>query len=425
MTNPTPEIVSALGIEITDRSGHSLIDLSAAMASSLGHRDEAVVDAIVRAAESNLGTGFDSMGPEALRSLGEPFDSFAAIAITASASEANECAIRIARAAGQSGDESSGARFRIVTLLGSDHGDTLACRSAGGRIDNQAALLPLAAGFRHVAPGDARAIEKAIDGQTIAVMLSPVDWSRGGEPYDAEYLLQIRKICDDRNLLMIVDETRLPAAISGNWFFHQAAEISPDIVTASAGWTGGLPGGLVFVADSAHAAATASGSRETRAAAASSDGDDDSNGDGEDCGKDHFWRSPAMPIGEIDYPLLRAVIAATSEKIVASGGPIQIADAAVRWDQSWQAFVEGFEFVSGCVTAGLWAVIRFDLPAGEVRRVAKKHGLRWIESSDTTLLACLPILDRADGDNRVSPKGELFQKLRSILETIERQTIES
>jgi hypothetical protein len=419
MTKPASEIVSALGIEITSGDGTTLIDLAAAMASSLGHRDGAVVDAILRSTETNLGSGFDSIGPEALRSLGEPFDSFAAIKITASASEANECAIRIARAAGQSGDDTSGARFRIITLLGSDHGDTLACRSAGGRVENQAALLPLAAGFRHVSPGDARAVEKAIDGQTIAVLLSPVDWSRGGEPYDGEYLRQIRKICDDRGLLMIVDETRLPAAISGNWFFHQAAEITPDIVTASAGWTGGLPGGLVFVADSAHAAATIGGT------STSSGDDDDSNDDGEIAGKNHFWPSTAMPIGEIDYPLLRAVIAATAEKIVATGGPGQIADAAQQWDQSWQSFVEGFEFVSGCVTAGFWAVTRFDLPVSEVRRVAQKHGLRWVESSDTTLLACLPILDRADDDNRVSSEGELFQKLRMSLETIERQTIES
>lgn len=443
MSNQQTAIVSANGIEITDGSGRVLIDLAAAMASSLGHRDAAIVDAILQVAGANLGSGFDPIGPSDLRSLGEPFDSFAAIAITPSVSEANERAIRIARQAGQLRDGGPGSggtgnggpgsggtsdRFRIITLLGGVHGDTLACRSAGGRIDDQAALLPLAAGFRHVAPGDTRALEKAIDAQTIAVMLAPVDWTRGGEPFEADYLRQIRKICDDRDLLMIVDETRLPAAISGNWFFYQAAEISPDIVTASAGWTGGLPGGLIFVADSAHAAAT-----HGTAAAGTSDslqigssGDDDSASDGEIGDKAQFCRSPAMPIGETDYPLLRAVIGATAHRIVAGGGPGQIAEAASGWDEAWQSFVDGFEFVSGCMTVGLWAVTRFDLPVGEVRRAAEKHGLRWIESSDTTLLACLPILNIGSGGKGLpSTHEKLFQKLRLTLETIERQTIES
>lgn len=425
MSNQTTAIVSANGIEITDGSGRTLIDLAAAMASSLGHRDSAVVEAIGRATQANLGSGFDSIGPNDLRSIGEPFDSFASIAITPSASEANERAIRVARQAGQSDDGASASRFRIITLLGSEHGDTLACRSAGGRIEDQAALLPLVAGFRHVAPGDTRALEKAIDAQTVAIMLAPVDWTRGGEPFDADYLRQIRKLCDERDLLLIVDETRLPAAISGDWFFHQAAGISPDIVTASAGWTGGLPGGLIFVADSANAAATHGGSVSVPSVGGS-DGDGDAGGDGEVGGKPQFCRSQAMPIGEIDYPLLRAVITATAKKIVSGGGPGQIADAAARWDEAWQRFVDGFEFVSGCVTVGLWAVMRFDLPVNEVRRAAEKHGLRWPQSSDTTLIACLPILDTAIGGKRESsPEEELVQKLRLTLETIERQTIES
>jgi hypothetical protein len=433
MSNQQTAIVSASGIEITDGSGRVLIDLAAAMASSLGHRDAAVVDAILQAAGASLGSGFDSIGPDDLRSLGEPFDSFAAIAITPSVSEANERAIRIARQAGQlrdaaSGDGGSSDRYRIITLLGGDHGDTLACRSAGGRIDDQAALLPLAAGFRHVAPGDARALDKAIDAQTIAILLAPVDWTRGGEPFDADYLRQIRKICDERGLLLIVDETRLPAAISGNWFFHQAAEISADIVTASAGWTGGLPGGLIFVADSAHAAAIKGCTAVDRVDSLQNEsvGDDDAGGDSEIGVKVQFCGRSTMPIGETDYPLLRAVIAATAGKIVADGGPGQIGETATRWHEAWQTFVDGFEFVSGCMTVGLWAVTRFDLPVGEVRRAAEKHGLRWIESSDTTLLACLPILNSATGGKGLSSTPEeLFQKLRLTLEAIERQTIES
>lgn len=424
-TAKATDIVSASGIEITDGAGHRMIDLVAAFASTLGHRDPGLVSAITKACGENLGSGFDTLSPDSLPSLGEPFDVFEAVSIAPSASEANERALRIARRAGHANDDPSSARFRIITLLASDHGDTLACRSASGRIEDQAGLLPLTPGFRHVAAGDSRALEKAIDPQTVAVMLAPVDWSRGGWPLDANYLRQVRKVCDDHSLLLIVDETRLPPAISGHWFFHQAADIQPDILTAAAGWTGGLPGGLVMVTGAALEAAIDVGPPPSDPLN-HSDHDDQSGGDAPLNAKVSFHSATSMPIGETDYPVLRAVIAATAQGIIARGGPSQVADAAQRLDQAWQRFVEGFEFVSGCATQGLWAVTQFDLPASEVRRAAEKQNLRWIQSSDTTLLACLPMLESVIGDNSdASPESDFFQKLRLALETIERQTIES
>src|SRR5690606_33869579 len=125
------------------------------------------------------------------------FAAFADVCLVPSATEANEAAIGIARviAAAQSDSGDSGAgtpRERIITLLGSIHGDTLACRSASGRIADQLHGGPLMAGFRHIAPGDVRALSKAVDETTAAVLLAPVDWSRGGEPFDADYLLEVR-----------------------------------------------------------------------------------------------------------------------------------------------------------------------------------------------------------------------------------------
>src|SRR5690606_32202008 len=143
------------------------------------------------------------------------------ISLLPSAAQANEWAIRIARTLAADREENQSSRYRIITLLGSDHGDTLACRSASGQVAGQAVGGPLAAGFQHVAPGDLRGLSKAVDTNTAAVLLSPVDWNRGGEPLPAEYLTEVRQLCDTHAALLIVDETRLPPAVSGQWFFHQ------------------------------------------------------------------------------------------------------------------------------------------------------------------------------------------------------------
>ena len=409
-------IVSATGIEIVDTAGHTVTDLAAALASCLGHRHPDVVAAITTACQSDLGAGFTPADPLHLVSLGEPFSGFRFAQVVASASEANECAIRIARMAGQSsvaeggGDGGASDRFRIVTVLGGYHGDTLACRSAGGRFEDQTANLPLAPGFRHVAAGDARAIAKAVDGQTAAVLIAPVDWAAGGEPFAADYLRQVRQICDDAGALLIIDETRLPPAISGRWFFHQSAEIAADVVTASAGWTGGLAGGLVLVGESVPAGAVV-------AAPSASD---------EELAKNARHVETLLPpagrsaLPQSDVPVLREVVAATAAAVRKMGGPESVAPVAGRWAEHWDALAEGFEFVNRVSTLGLWAMVRFDLPASDVQNAAAAESIRLLRSGETSLIACLPMMTTTENAEEM-----IFGRLRQALETIERQTIES
>jgi acetylornithine/succinyldiaminopimelate/putrescine aminotransferase len=410
-----PSIVSATGIELVDTAGHTIIDLAAALASCLGHRHPDVVAAITAACQSDLGAGFTPADPLHLVSLGEPFSDFRFAQVVASASEANECAIRIARLAGQSsvaegggGDGGASDRFRIVTVLGGYHGDTLACRSAGGRFEDQAANLPLAPGFRHVAAGDARAIAKAVDGQTAAVLIAPVDWAAGGEPFSADYLRQVRQICDDAGALLIIDETRLPLAISGRWFFHQSAEIAADVVTASAGWTGGLAGGLVLVSESVPAGAIVSSQ----------------NRSGEDSAKNARNAATLLPpagesaLPQSDVTVLREIVAATAQAVRKMGGPESVTPEAARWAEHWDALAEGFEFVDRVSTLGLWAMVRFDLPSIDVQNAAAAESIRLLRSGETSLVACLPMMTTMKNAEEM-----IFGRLRQALETIERQTI--
>lgn len=394
----------AAGIEITDAEGTTRFDLLAAMASSLGHRDEGLLRALSQAADAYLGPGamlsrWVEPQDEPLTGVtaaGEPpFSEFAAVRLLPSVAEANDLAIRLARQIGLSGEAAgrggrgtaAGDAYRVITLLGSDLGDTLACRSASGTFERQASLGPLVPGFRHVAPGDLRALEKSVDPQTAAVLLAPVDWSRGGLAWDADYLPKVRELCDSKNLLLILDETRLPAAIGGHWFYHQAAAIRPDVVIASAGWTGGLPGGLVMVAREDHAAIAFGDGRSSR---------DDS-----------------------DYPLLLEIVRATAAGIESLGGPEQAIALGEAWRAGLRELVEGFEFLADIETQGLWAVLRSDIDAHGIAAACGRAGVRLAVTTDTTLLACPPLSVTAN--NLI----EILARLRSGLETVERETIES
>ena len=395
-------VVSSSGVEIIDASQRRLLDLAAAYASPLGHRAAAIVAALTDACQSYLGGADDALTDAIAAEWSVPFSEFGDVALLPSAAQANEWAIRIARTLAAADDGSQSSRHRIVTLLGSDHGDTLACRSASGQVAGQAFGGPLAAGFQHVAAGDLRAISKAIDANTAAVLLAPVDWNRGGEPFAADYLAEVRQLCDANAALLIVDETRLPAALSGQWFFHQTPGIEADLVTAAAGWTGGLPGGLLL----AHAAVI-------------------------DRLQDHHDRSPSateeglfslraagrLPLR--DYPVLRAMVRATAAAVVELGGPEQLAALSEHWAAAWQELANSFEFISSVSTTGLWTIVQVDVPAAEVLAASEALGLRMQASGETTVLVCPPI------NLTVQEADSLLETLRAALETIERQAIES
>lgn len=393
---------SSSGVEIIDVSQGRLLDLAAAYAGPLGHRAAAIVEALSSASQSYLGGAEDVLSDAIASQWSVPFSDFGDISLLPSAAQANEWAIRIARTLAADREENQSSRYRIITLLGSDHGDTLACRSASGQVAGQAVGGPLAAGFQHVAPGDLRGLSKAVDTNTAAVLLSPVDWNRGGEPLPAEYLTEVRQLCDTHAALLIVDETRLPPAVSGQWFFHQTQGVEADLVTAGAGWTGGLPGGLLL----SHAAII-------------------------DRLQDHHDRSPSSAEASLfslraagrlpieDYPVLRAVVRATAAALVEFGGPEQFAAPSERWAATWQELANSFEFISSVSTTGLWTIVQVDVPAAEVLAAAAPLGLRMLASGETTLLVCPPI-------NITDQESDLmFEQLRAALETIERQAIES
>ena len=153
-----------------------------------------------------------------------------------SGAEANECAIKIARRHG----EAKGA-WKIVTLENSFHGRTLTTLAATGQDSFHQYFLPLTDGFVYVPGNDLGALEKAVDETVCAVMVESVQGEGGVIPMEEEYLRGVRKLCDSKGILMILDEVQTGVGRTGHFFSYQGAGVQPDVVTAAKALAGGLP----------------------------------------------------------------------------------------------------------------------------------------------------------------------------------------
>jgi acetylornithine/succinyldiaminopimelate/putrescine aminotransferase len=157
-----------------------------------------------------------------------------------SGAEANECALKLARRFGGRG------RHVVVSAFGSFHGRTLATLHATGQPAKHEVFQPLPEGFRHVAWDDLDALESALDPSVTAVLLEPVQGEGGVNPATVEYLHGVRRLCDERGLLMILDEVQTGLGRCGSWFAHQQMGVVPDVVTMAKALGNGMPIGACW-----------------------------------------------------------------------------------------------------------------------------------------------------------------------------------
>jgi len=179
-------------------------------------------------------------GPEVARTLDRLLGGGGQVFFTNSGAEANECALKLARKWGGRG------KHVVVSALGSFHGRTLATLHATGQPQKWEAFQPLPEGFRHVAWNDLEALEDAIDPTVAAVLLEPVQGEGGVNPATAEYFQGVRKLCDERALLFIVDEVQTGLGRTGEWFGHQHFGVVPDVVTMAKALGNGVPIGACW-----------------------------------------------------------------------------------------------------------------------------------------------------------------------------------
>jgi acetylornithine/succinyldiaminopimelate/putrescine aminotransferase len=142
----------------------------------------------------------------------------------------------------------------VVSAYGSFHGRTLATLHATGQPAKHEAFQPLPEGFRHVAWQDLEALEKAITPEVAAVLLEPVQGEGGVWPAGEEYFQGVRRLCDERGLLFMVDEVQAGLGRTGRWWGFQHYGVQPDVVTSAKALGNGVPIGACWARDEVAAA---------------------------------------------------------------------------------------------------------------------------------------------------------------------------
>ena len=161
-----------------------------------------------------------------------------------SGAEANEAAIKLARKYAK--ENMSGNRYEVLTALNSFHGRTLATVTATGQKKFQKGFEPLVPGFRYFDYNDIGSLKKTIGEETCAVMLEPIQGEGGVRLPSPDYLKSVREVCDERGLLLILDEVQTGMGRTGQLFAHEHFEIVPDIMTLAKGLGGGFPIGAML-----------------------------------------------------------------------------------------------------------------------------------------------------------------------------------
>ena len=157
-----------------------------------------------------------------------------------SGAEANEAAIKIAR---KHFSEKGSSRYRIITFEGAFHGRTFATLSAGKQEKHCKGFGPMLDGFDQVPFQDLEATKAAINEDTCAIYLEPVQGEGGMRTCDLEFLRNLRALCDEHGLLLIFDEVQTGIGRTGKLFAHEWAGITPDIMAIAKGIGGGFPVG--------------------------------------------------------------------------------------------------------------------------------------------------------------------------------------
>jgi acetylornithine/N-succinyldiaminopimelate aminotransferase len=230
------------GVRLFSQDGTPYLDFHTGIAvNSLGHGDPHLVAALKAASEKVWHTSNVFTIPEQER-LGQRLveATFAdSVFFTNSGAEAIECAIKTARhyfhAKGQPD------RYEIICFTGSFHGRTLGTIAAGGNPSYLEGFGPPLPGFVHLAPGNLHAVEQVIGPQTCAILIEPVQGEGGVTAMTADYMRGLRALCDQHDMLLILDEVQCGYGRTGKFFAHEWSGITPDIMAVAKGIGGGFP----------------------------------------------------------------------------------------------------------------------------------------------------------------------------------------
>jgi acetylornithine/N-succinyldiaminopimelate aminotransferase len=240
-TRPDILFVSGRGSWLTDHAGKRYLDFVQGWAvNCLGHCSPVVTGALVYQASRliNCSPAFYNEPMMRLADKLAVHSGLDKVFFANSGAEANEGAIKLAR---KWGAKRKGGASRIITLEHGFHGRTLACMSASDKPQWENLFAPKVDGFTKVPLNDLAAVDAAIGGDTVAVMIEPIQGEAGVYAATDKYLRELRALTAARGVLLILDEVQTGIGRTGRMFAFQSASIAPDIMTLGKGLGGGVP----------------------------------------------------------------------------------------------------------------------------------------------------------------------------------------
>lgn len=250
--NRTPvTLVKGQGARVWDDDGREYLDFVAGWAvDSLGHCHPTVAEAIAEQARILIQTSnqFYTVPQLRLAELLVQNSCLDKVFFCNSGAEANEGAVKLAR---RYGKLNLNGAYEVITAMGSFHGRTLAMTAATGQSKFQEPYLPLSVGFVNVEYNSIEAIKAATTNQTCAVMLEPVEAEGGVNIPDGKYLAEVRAWCDQKGILLILDEIQTGIGRLGTLFAYEQYGAEPDIMTLAKGLGSGAPIGAIMAKDGA------------------------------------------------------------------------------------------------------------------------------------------------------------------------------
>ena len=248
-------MVRGEGSYVFDADGNKYLDFVGGIAvNALGHAHPVVAQAIAKQAATLIhASNYYWLEPQVrLAELLVENSDFDKVFFGNSGAEANEGAVKLARkyAIMQGHPE----RKEVITMKNSFHGRTLLTLTATGQDKMHKGFEPLAPGFVYAQYNNLADVEALLSDETCAIMLEPVQGEGGVYPAEPAFLAALRKICDERDILLIFDEVQTGMGRTGKLFAYQHGEVKPDIVTLAKALGGGAPIGAFMATDKVAAA---------------------------------------------------------------------------------------------------------------------------------------------------------------------------
>ncbi len=372
-----------IGIRTIDSSGRPLVDAVAGRKCALGFGSEVIHEALMQTAEEDLGDCSSANeivsddNQDLASALGDLLGSTSRVTcITADsvlvfpdADLAIEAMISFAR------KRKGGMSYRTIAIVGSDHGRTALCRSASGIPALQSDFGPMVAGFDHVSANDLKGLEAAIDDSTTAILLSPIDLADAARSLSDEYLRGVRRLCDDHDLMLLIDESRLCFGASGECFsIASLSNIPVDGIVVAGGLFSGLPGGILVASE----------------------------------------KLTLKPMhNSASYPLQSNLAAAVLVELHRRQTLSTVAETAQSLSVALAEKISEVEYIRDIHATGMTIGIETDVQASEMILVAQNNGLR-IEAAGETSVRLQPPLTLSIEDRETLV--ELFLETMHLLE---------